>query len=297
MNMRWIPWAFIADVLLACAPMIDARIIHGLWASIIVYLVVLAILQIVDNLALGKKWRMWWRITLKILIVVGAEVAVSISAAETCDVTMANCHRIFSQSSLLVVVIAVLIITTVTYYLLSRPGKFWRVAAKNTDFSLILFSKEPHCLIDQDPLDAQRQKYVGPFKLMDRSGRKHRIYIDDAHIDEIQARMMQELKGVSTRGKAKANSCVVHVLDPTETSPRAENWIIDERVPRETYERFKDSRGELHVLIVYEKGEPRLSVVQKEIWEQAVQRIATMDHSPARRSNPAGDLNFLKDRK
>jgi hypothetical protein len=100
LNLRWVPWAFFADLLLACVPLIDAKIVHGYWASMI---------------------------------------------------------------------------------------------AKRADLALALFAMEPHCLLDQEPPDAQRKDFVGPFRLMDHIGQRHRVYIHHAHIDEIQARMSQEL--------------------------------------------------------------------------------------------------------
>jgi hypothetical protein len=280
MSLRWIPWAVITDVSLACVPMIDARIIYGLTASIIVYLVVVVILRSTDKLAVENHWGMWGRIAPKVVIVIVAELAVSVSATETCDLEMTNCHRIFSQPVLIAVVISVLIIAAIANHLISKTGKFWRLAAKKADLALALFSIEPHCLIDQTPLEAQRKEYVGPFKLMDHYGHRHRVYIDHAHIDEIQARMTQELKGVATQGGAKANSCRVHILDAKQAGVHTEIWNIGERVTRKTYETFTDNNGELHVLIAYENGEPRLSVVQKIIWDQAAELFATMEEAP-----------------
>lgn len=257
-------------MLLACVPLIDARVTHGYWASIIVYAAVLATLQLTDKAALNRRWGPWRRIALKAVIVVASEAAVSISSIEMCDIVMTKCHRIFTGSVLLGFLIVVLIIAALIHYFSSRSGKFWQLAAKRADLALVLFAMEPHCLLDQEPPATRRKDFVGPFRLMDHVGQTHRIYIDHAHIDKIQARMSHELRDV-------LSSCTVHVLDPMQAGPRTETWNIGEHIGRETYEKWKDSKGDLYVLTIYEKGEPRSSVLQKEIWEQAAKRFAKMD--------------------
>lgn len=192
--MRMLRWAFFIDMLLACVPMIDANVVHGFWSGLIVYATVLAILQFADKFALGRNWGVWRRIAMKVIVVVVAEAAVSVSATETCDFDMTRCHRIFSAPVLLAIVMAVLILAAVIDYFSSRTGKFWQLAAKNADLTLALFSMEPHCLVDQEPPDTHRKGFVGPFRLMDQLGQRHRIYIDHAHIDEIQARMLQKMR-------------------------------------------------------------------------------------------------------
>jgi hypothetical protein len=194
MNLRQIPWVFIAQMALACVPMIDANAVHGFWSGLIVYATVLATLQYADKFALGRQWGVWRRIGLMAVIVVVAEVAVSVSASERCNIEMTKCDRIFSATVLLAVVVAVLILASIIDYFSSRTGAFWRLAATKADLALVLFSMEPHCLVDQSPRDAQRTYYAGPFRLRDHLGQTHKVYIDGAHIDEIQARLTQDLK-------------------------------------------------------------------------------------------------------
>jgi hypothetical protein len=86
---------FFIDVLIACLPMLNANSVHGLWAAIIVYLVVLATLRSADGWAVRKGWR-WGRWILKIAIYAVATGLVSISSLEQCDSTATDCHRVFS---------------------------------------------------------------------------------------------------------------------------------------------------------------------------------------------------------
>jgi hypothetical protein len=55
------------------------------------------------------------------------------------------------------------------------------------------------------------------------------------------------------------------------------NWIIGESISRESYDRFKDGKGNVYVLAVYEKGEANLSLVPKSIWDQAEQHFADIE--------------------
>jgi len=61
--------------------------------------------------------------------------------------------------------------------------------------------------------------------------------------------------------------CTAYILDPNGN--RTEKWIIGEHVSRETYDRLKDADGSLYIAICYEAGEPKSTVLKREIWEHA----------------------------
>ena len=240
-----------------------------------VYAAVLATLLYSDKAALKKQWGLWRRVALRAVIVVGALAAVSITATEACQVDMAECHRAFSEPALLGFLIVIPIIAVLSHYFSDWSGHFWRQAAKRADLVLSLFAMEQYCLVDHEPPDVQRKDFAGPFKLLDRVGHTHRVYIDYSRMNEIQERVSRWLSG-------EFASCAVHVLDPKETSFHSENWNIDEHIGVDTYEEFKDNKGDLYALTVYEMGEPRSSIIKKEIWEEAAHQFG--------RAGPGFDL-------
>jgi hypothetical protein len=85
------------------------------------------------------------------------------------------------------------------------------------------------------------------------------------------------MKNAVAEGKATVHeTCVVHILDPKRDRPHHENWIIGEQVPRETYDRLKQSNGHLYVMVYYEKGEPVIQAIKKELWMQAAREMASI---------------------
>jgi hypothetical protein len=89
------PWSFLIDVLIACLPMMFANQVHGLWAAILVYLIVLASLRGADHWALQRKWGVFGRAIPKIAIFVIAEGLISLSGFERCGPDLGNCRRVF----------------------------------------------------------------------------------------------------------------------------------------------------------------------------------------------------------
>jgi hypothetical protein len=63
------------------------------------------------------------------------------------------------------------------------------------------------------------------------------------------------------------DGCQVHILDPK--GDRTENWCVGRDISQDVYDRMKDENGDLHVLVVYRRGEPDANVVPKHIWKQA----------------------------
>jgi len=73
-------------------------------------------------------------------------------------------------------------------------------------------------------------------------------------------------------------ACVAHILDVLH-GERTEKWIVGEHVLPETYHRYKDSNGELYVMIYYENGEPQMEVLNKhnkQLWCQAASQFAAI---------------------
>ena len=81
-------------------------------------------------------------------------------------------------------------------------------------------------------------------------------------------------KAIATTHEA----CVTHILDALH-GERTEKWIVGEHVLPETYHRYKDSNGELYVMIYYENGEPQMEVLNKrnkQLWCQAASQFAAI---------------------
>jgi hypothetical protein len=84
------------------------------------------------------------------------------------------------------------------------------------------------------------------------------------------------------KGKATVHDgCVAHILDAVH-GERTENWIVGEHVPGETYDRHKDSNGDLYVMVYYEKGEPQMRALSKRLWDQAVSQLAAISREGER---------------
>jgi hypothetical protein len=77
------------------------------------------------------------------------------------------------------------------------------------------------------------------------------------------------------------DGCVAHILDAVH-GERTENWIVGEHVPGETYDRHKDSNGDLYVMVYYEKGEPQMRALSKRLWDQAVSQLAAISREGER---------------
>jgi len=76
---------------------------------------------------------------------------------------------------------------------------------------------------------------------------------------------------MQTTGKV-GNVNKVHILDPIH-GELVEYWKVDEDISRETFEKFKDKNDEIYVVHVYEKGEMKQLVVNKEIWKVTKEQI------------------------
>ena len=77
-----------------------------------------------------------------------------------------------------------------------------------------------------------------------------------------------------------AESCRANILDSVQ-GLRIETWIVGKQIKRETYEKFKDQNGNIHMVIAYEKGEPSAMFVAKAMWVQIVQQFADIDAEAA----------------
>lgn len=67
-------------------------------------------------------------------------------------------------------------------------------------------------------------------------------------------------RGGSSSAQRTNEACDVHILDAIH-GLRIEKWIIGERVKRETHDKFKDGKGNLYMVVAYEKGEPNAMFV------------------------------------
>lgn len=98
---------------------------------------------------------------------------------------------VLSSLVLIAIVVAAWLARSVYDYFFSAHGNFWRTVGKNPELSLMFFSKENDCLIDPP---FKPKGFAGPFRVMDRTGRAWKIYILFDRIDEIQARIAQNIR-------------------------------------------------------------------------------------------------------
>jgi hypothetical protein len=65
-------------------------------------------------------------------------------------------------------------------------------------------------------------------------------------------------------------TCRVHILSSSANGPYSSTTFnIGEHVQQEDYDRFKDERGELYVLVYVDDGKPNSRVVPRDAWYQA----------------------------
>lgn len=87
--------AFFVDVLIACILLLGGNRIHGPFAAFVLYGLTLAILRALDGNAARNGRSLWSRATIKVIVILVVEGLVMLSGMETCDINMANCHRVF----------------------------------------------------------------------------------------------------------------------------------------------------------------------------------------------------------
>lgn len=86
-----------------------------------------------------------------------------------------------------------------------------------------------------------------------------------------------QLKELVDKGAlTKLDACVSHYWDPRLSKPTTKNLIIGEDIKRETYENFKDAKGEVHVVGVFKAGELELSYVSKTLWDDMMRAMTNL---------------------
>jgi hypothetical protein len=95
-------------------------------------------------------------------------------------------------------------------------------------------------------------------EIRDENGSPKKVRVREKNIDRwIAEGKMQKI----------GDGCQVHILDPKGN--RTENWIVGRDVDQDVYDQMKDKNGDIHVIVVYRRGEPEVNLVAKEIWDQA----------------------------
>lgn len=111
--------------------MIDAKLLGYGLVSIILYWTVLVMLHLADRWAIGREWRVWARIALKIVVVIAAEFVVSLGVVEVCNAAGAACHRLVSPISLdAIVIIAFGATIAVAFEIVGPVRSYFRVRHK-----------------------------------------------------------------------------------------------------------------------------------------------------------------------
>ena len=93
---------------------------------------------------------------------------------------------------------------------------------------------------------------------------------------EMNRQWREYLRSGKSAAAQTTESCKVHILDPVH-GLRVETWVVGEQVKRETYDKFKDDNGNIHMVIAYERGEPSAMFVAKAMWVQVAQQFADID--------------------
>jgi hypothetical protein len=109
---------------------------------------------------------------------------------------------------------------------------------------------------------------------VDEHGLKQTKMVSKRQFDALINKAVAEGKATVHKG------CVAHILDPMHGA-RTENWMVGEQVTTEAYEKFKDRKGNLYFVVVYEKGEPNIMLAQKSMWEQVAQQFSEIDREAA----------------
>ena len=72
----------------------------------------------------------------------------------------------------------------------SVGGRFWRLVGRKPELALTLMLAEAGCIVDGE----RRDGHVGPFYFFDSKGQRHRVHISRIRIDEIQRRLIDDLR-------------------------------------------------------------------------------------------------------
>jgi hypothetical protein len=65
-------------------------------------------------------------------------------------------------------------------------------------------------------------------------------------------------------------SCRVHILSSSaDKSYSSTTFTIGEQVQQEDYDRFKDDKGDLHLLVYLDEGKVQSRIVARDAWDEA----------------------------
>jgi hypothetical protein len=71
----------------------------------------------------------------------------------------------------------------------------------------------------------------------------------------------------------EAEGCMAYYIDPLMQEPSTRNLIIGEHITRETYEKFKDPKGNIHMVGVFKEGELERMWVTKPVWDDVLRAM------------------------
>ncbi len=85
-----------------------------------------------------------------------------------------------------------------------------------------------------------------------------------------------ESEGKLSMSEKSSTSVPFYVIGPD--GYETQNMKIGEDIPEEQYKKLRDpENGALYGLTIYEKGEPKTTVIPKEVWEQAKAQFGEID--------------------
>jgi hypothetical protein len=65
-------------------------------------------------------------------------------------------------------------------------------------------------------------------------------------------------------------TCRVHILSSSADRPHSSTtFTIGEQVKQEDYDRFKDDRGDLYLLVYVDEGKMPSRIVERDAWDRA----------------------------
>ncbi len=76
------------------------------------------------------------------------------------------------------------------------------------------------------------------------------------------------IKEASSTTSTPAATCRVHMLRVSSAAPVSEDWVVGENISKESYEKFKDTNGDIYATQQNVGGEIRTFVVTKNRWDK-----------------------------
>jgi hypothetical protein len=86
---------------------------------------------------------------------------------------------------------------------------------------------------------------------------------------KVTQKCFEKMKSKGQIKEIKEEMVRVHMINPV-SGYSTEHWIVGKDVDVETVNKFRDLRkGDLYAMTSFENGQPKISVLKKDFWEEA----------------------------